>query len=147
MSEELFYRVIGRYKRKVDASNAEARINMIGIAHAITADEAKSSASWYAIQKPAGGRSGNPALIEQGKELFLKGLPAQGMLACQTCHGAEAEGKAKAPRLAGQNGSYLLSEMAKFKAGDRQHAPEMTMIAAHVDSDQFRALAAYLQSR
>ena len=99
------------------------------------------------MQKAAPGRAGDPALMEAGKLLFLKGNSAQGMPACQGCHGAQAEGKAKTPRLAGQNGSYLLGEMAKFAVGDRQHAPEMTMVAQHVDSGQFRALAAYLESR
>ena len=120
---------------------------MIGIAHAITAEEMKASAGWYAMQKPARGRSGNPALIQRGEALFLKGSPAQGLIACQTCHGAHAEGKAQIPGLAGQNETYVLSEMAKFKVGDRQHAPEMTTVTQHVDSEEFQALAAFLQSR
>ncbi len=120
---------------------------MIGIAHAITPDEARSSAAWYAEQKPAPGRSANPALIQQGKALYVSGLPAQGMPACQSCHGTQAEGKGKIPRLAGQNGIYVLNELEKFHAGDRQHAPEMTTVAQHVDTEQLRSLAAYLQSR
>ncbi len=62
-------------------------------------------------------------------------------------HGAQAEGKAKVLRLAGQNESYVLSELEKFKVDDRQHAPEMTMVTKHVESEQFRAIAEYLQSR
>jgi cytochrome c553 len=145
--DELFYRITTLAEGKAGASRRQARINMIGSAHAITAEETKTAIAWYAMQKPAPGRSGNPALIQLGKTLFLTGLPAQGLPACQTCHGAQAEGKGKIPRLAGQNGTYLLGELAKFHAGDRQHAPQMTMVAEHVDTEQFRALVAYLQSR
>jgi len=145
--DELLDRVMARAAPKPGASSVQSRVNMNGMAHSITPAEAKASAAWYATQQPARGRSGNPALIQQGQAIFLKGLPADGLLPCQTCHGARAEGKAKVPRLAGQNNTYLLGELAKFKEGDRKHAPEMTMVAKHVESEQFRALASYLQSR
>lgn len=145
--DELFYRITALAEGKAGASRLQARINMIGSAHALTAEETKAAIAWYAMQKPAPGRSGNPALIQMGKTLFLAGLPARGLPPCQSCHGAQAEGKGKVPRLAGQNGTYLLGELAKFHSGDRQHAPEMTMVAEHVDTEQFRALVTFLQSR
>ncbi|MGC2657709.1 MAG: c-type cytochrome [Bryobacteraceae bacterium] len=145
--DELFYRIIAPHSLEAGVGRRQARINMIGTAHAMIPEQIKASAAWYAMQKPKTGHSGDPALIDSGKLLYFKGLPAQGMPACQTCHGAQAEGKAAIPRLAGQNGSYILRELAKFKAGDRQHAPEMSMVAEHVDAEQFSALAAYLQSR
>ncbi|MDQ2843854.1 MAG: c-type cytochrome [Acidobacteriota bacterium] len=145
--DELFHRLIAPNSPQAGASRLAARINMIGIAHAMTPEEIKVAAAWFAMQKPAHGRSGSPALIAAGKQMYLKGMPKQGLPPCQTCHGAQAEGKAKTPRLAGQNGPYLMGELAKFAAGDRQHAPEMTMVTQHVDNDQFRALAAYLESR
>jgi cytochrome c553 len=147
--DELFYRIVAAVAPSPGAGRRETRINMIGIGHAITEEETKAAVEWYAKQKPAPGRSGNPALIEWGKEVYLKGLPAQGLPACQACHGPQAEGNGKIPGLAGQNGSYVLGELAKFNAGDRQHAPEMTTVARHLgrDSEEFRALAAYLQSR
>ncbi len=144
--DELFYRITALAEGKAGASRLQERINMIGSAHAITADETKAAIAWYAMQKPAPGRSGNRALIQLGRTVFMNGLPAQGLPPCQSCHGAQAKGKGKVPRLAGQNGTYLLNELAKFHAGDRQHAPEMTMVAEHVDTEQFRALVAYLQS-
>ena len=145
--DELFYRIAGRTAPKPGASSFQSRVNMNGMAHSISTEEAKASAAWYASQKPAPGRSGNPVLIEQGQALFLKGLPAEGLVACQTCHGAQAQGKAQTPGLAGQNDSYVLGELEKFKQGDRKHAPEMTIITKNVETEHFRALAAYVQSR
>ena len=146
--DELFYRLASAVAPKPGASRRETRINMVGIGHAITSEELKAAAEWYAKQKPASGRSGNLALIERGKTIYLKGLPAEGLPACQACHGAGAEGNDTIPRLAGQNASYVQGELVKFNAGDRKHAPEMTVVAKHVDSDSddFRALAEYLQS-
>jgi cytochrome c553 len=64
-----------------------------------------------------------------------------------TCHGAAAEGKGPAPRLAGQNAEYIEGQLAKFRSGDRTHAPEMTMVTRDLDPEQAHAAAAYLQSR
>ena len=129
------------------ASKFEARVNMIGIAHGMSADEIKDSSAWYGTQKPAAGHGGDAALIEAGRLLYAKSAGDKGAPACLTCHGAQAEGLGKTPRIAGQNGSYLLGELGKFKAGDRQHAPEMTMVAHNLDASQIRALAAFLESR
>ncbi len=144
--DEAFYRLFLPHREATDAGRQQARINMVGIAHALTPEEIQSSTAWYASQTADAGRAGNAALIAAGKLLYLGGMPSQKMLACQTCHGADAQGKSGVPRLAGQNGDYVIREMAKFKAGDRKHAPEMTVVTEHVDDDQFRALAAYLQS-
>lgn len=125
---------------------AEARVNMIGIAHSITTDQAGAAAAWFAVRKRSPGRSADPALIAKGRLLFQNGMPGQGVPACQTCHGAEAQGNGTAPRIARQNSVYVLHQLGKFKAGDPKNAPEMTKVARDVNIDQFRALAAFLQS-
>src|ERR1700693_914669 len=56
--DELFYRITALAEGKAGASRLQARINMIGSAHAITEDETKTAVAWYAMQKPAPGRSG-----------------------------------------------------------------------------------------
>jgi len=125
----------------------QERMNMEGVAHAETAEQIKAAVEWYAKQSPSPGHSGNKALVAQGKELFEKGVPAQKVLACATCHGPDAAGKGTAPRLAGQNAEYLVDQLEKFSRGDRRHSPEMTMVTRDLDADQARAAAAYLQSR
>ena len=145
--DQLFSRMMRPHAAQPSAGNEEASINMVGIAHAMTGKETKISADWYAMQKPSPGRSSDPALMKLGEGIFLHGLPAQGLPPCQTCHGLQGQGNVKVPRIAGQNVDYLLRELAKFKVGDRKHAKEMTMVASHVDAEQFRALALYLQSQ
>lgn len=125
----------------------QERINMEGVAHAARPEAIKQAVLWYAKQPPAPGRSGDKALIEQGKERFMNGLPAEKVIACKTCHGIDAQGKGPAPRLAGQNAEYIESQLAKFRRGDRRHAPEMTIITRDLDEEQAHAVAVYLQSR
>jgi cytochrome c553 len=124
-----------------------AAANMFGIAHAISEQDLKAAAEWYAAQPPAPGRSVNSKLLEQGRSVFMNGLQSQGLAACQTCHGAEGQGSNLAPRLAGQNAGYLVTQLALFRAGDPHHSPNMTAVAKNMEGDQARAVAVYLQSR
>jgi cytochrome c553 len=147
-ADELFFEILklsGAKKNPANVSHQE-RINMEGVAHAAKPEVITQAVQWYAKQPRAPGHSGNKALIEQGKERFMNGLPAQKVIACKTCHGVDAQGKGPAPHLAGQNAEYIESQLAKFRQGDRRHAPEMTIVTRDLDAEQARAVAAYLQS-
>ena len=120
---------------------------MVGVARSLSGEDEKAAAQWYATRTPARGKTGKPELIEEGRSLFAKGLDSQGLPACQACHGSEAEGSALAPRSAGQHASYVLSQLALYRAPGRQRSPEMAAVAQHLEGDQARAVAAYLQSR
>lgn len=146
--DEALSRVVRLGSAKTDARiTPAATVHMVGVARAVSTKDRKAAAQWYASQMPARGKSGKPKLIEEGKSLFANGLQSQGLLACQTCHGAEAQGSDLAPRLAGQHASYVVGQLALFRATDRQPSTTMTAVAQHLERDQARALAAYLQSR
>lgn len=147
--DELYWRtlkVMGLKKGTANVTRNE-RINMEGVAHAANSEDEKQAVIWYAQQPPAPGRSANKALVEQGKALFTRGMPAQKILACMICHGPDAQGKGVAPRLAGQNAEYMEAQIDKFRKGDRIHAPEMTTVTRDLDPQQAHAVAVYLQSR
>ncbi len=93
--------------------------------------------------------SANPALVEKGKALFENGPQGQGqgVIACQACHGPQGEGLANAPRLRGQNSRYLINQLMRYRAGDRPDAPDMTSGAKQLDSEQIRAVSAFLASQ
>jgi cytochrome c553 len=147
-TDELFFEILklsGARKGTGNVSHQE-RINMEGVAHAAKPEVITQAVQWYAKQPHAPGHFGDKALIEEGKERYMNGLPAQKVIACQTCHGTDAQGKGPAPRLAGQNAEYIESQLTKFREGDRRHAPEMTIVTRDLDAEQARAVAAYLQS-
>jgi cytochrome c553 len=70
------------------------------------------------------------------------GAPAAAA-ACVACHGAQGQGSATgAPRLAGQNASYLEHALAMFKAGTRT-SPLMQPVASGLDPAAMHTLATY----
>jgi cytochrome c553 len=147
-SDELLYWAVKRSVAHDDSgSTSQAQANMVGISHAANLVDVKAAVLWYEKQQPAPGHAADPKLASEGNELFMNGLPGQHILACKTCHGENADGNAQAPRLAGQNRDYLLSQLARFRKGDRRHAPEMTTEVRDLDPKQARAVVAYLQSR
>lgn len=133
--------------RTDDGLSRTAAVHMVGIANAISDKDIKAAAQWYASQAPARNNTGKSKGIEEGRSIYLKGLETQGLPACQTCHGAEAQGTDAAPRLAGQNAAYLLGQLDLFRRAEGIRNLKMSEIARNVGVDQGRAVAAYLASR
>jgi cytochrome c553 len=147
--DELYWwtiKELGMKRAPVNVTRGE-RINMEGVAHDAKPEVINEAVVWYAKQSPAPGHSSNKKLVETGGNLFLHGIPAQKIIACTTCHGANAQGQGVAPRLAGQNAEYIEAQLDKFRKGDRRHAPEMTTVTRDLDNEQAHAAAIYLQSR
>jgi len=114
--DEALSRVVRNGSASADAGITHAAtVHMVGVARAVSGESGKAAAQWYASRTPARGKSGNPKSIEEGRSLFTNGLQSQGLLACQACHGSEAQGSAFAPRLAGQNAAYVVGQLALFR--------------------------------
>jgi cytochrome c553 len=111
-----------------------------GLGGASTSSKATPAASRSA--SPAPGKAKPAATVASselnGEEIFK----AQ----CASCHGINGVG-ATAPRLRGQNSSYLANQLLRFRDGDRANSPEMTSIAKRLDKEQIRAVAAFLSSQ
>ena len=78
--------------------------------------------------------------IEQGEALATKGAGA--VLACVTCHGAQGQGMATFPYLAGQGEAYLARQLDAF-ASDTRKNPIMAPIAKAMTAEQKQAVSAY----
>jgi cytochrome c553 len=103
-------------------------------------------ANYYAAQKPAAGKPGNPALVKAGRRLFVDGAPSRGIRACASCHGEGAEGQAGFPRLAGQRADYIVGQLKVFGGKLRPHGVLMSAEVKQMTAAEMRAVAAYLQS-
>jgi cytochrome c553 len=84
--------------------------------------------------------------VAKGKELFDKGLPERGIPACMSCHGANAEGMADFPRLAGQHSKYVIKQLNFIQSLVRS-APVMHGIVKDLTPAEVQAVAAYVQSK
>ncbi len=126
-------------------ADPDAQAYMWGMASQLSDATISGLANYFSSQPAAPGRQGNPALIEQGKHLFQEGVPAQQIPPCASCHGANAQGMATFPRLAGQHAPYLLKQLLVIQSVLRT-APVMHGVVKNLTKEQMAALVAYLES-
>jgi cytochrome c553 len=93
--------------------------------------------AFYSSQRVVPATSG--PLNTTGRDLFHK--------VCARCHGENAMGGERYPRLAGQQHTYLTTSLTRYRdrTGTRMEPEMLAMTAALKDSD-IRALADYLSS-
>lgn len=132
--------------RKRTRAEKDAHDFMWGIAGNLDESIVGAIAAYYAAQPPAPGRTDNPALVAQGRELFDKGVPDRAIPACMACHGADATGIADFPRLAGQHAKYVAKQLTFIQSLVRA-APVMHGIVKDLTPAEIQALAAYVQSK
>lgn len=127
-------------------SDPEAHDYMWGIA--ATLDEAlvDGLASYYSSQTPAAGKTGDSVLVAQGKTLFENGDNARKITACASCHGANGEGAAIFPRLAGQHAAYILRQLQVIQNNLRK-SPVMHGLITELKLNDMKAVAEFLQSK
>jgi cytochrome c553 len=118
---------------------------MYGIAGDLDPAMIRSVAQYYAVQPPAPGRTGDPALIATGKSLYERGVPERSIPPCASCHGPNAQGVADFPRLAGQHANYVVHQIEYIQQVVRK-APVMHGIVKDLTPAEMQAIAAYVQS-
>jgi len=142
----------GYLESQLEAFRAHTRSEKIahdfmwGIAGGLDDSMIGAVSRYYAAQPPAAGRPSDTALIAKGKHLFDQGVMDRGILACGTCHGADATGLANFPRLAGQHAKYVVKQLQYIQTLVR-NAPVMHGIIKDLTLDEMQAVAAYVQSR
>lgn len=83
----------------------------------------------------------------EGQRLYKGGNAASGIPACASCHGPAGEGvPVQFPRLAGQQATYLQSQLAGFRNGDRTNdsGKMMQAIARKMTDHEMHAVAEYI---
>ncbi len=88
------------------------------------------------------------ALATVGQNIYHNGNKLTGLLACASCHGAEAKGTASLPRLAGQNPGYTETQLKQFNQRERTNDNEvMHAIASKMSALEMAAVAEYLSGK
>jgi cytochrome c553 len=83
-----------------------------------------------------------PALSANGDPATGRKLAAQ----CQTCHGIDGLAKVPiAPHLAGENFTYLQTQLRNYRSGKREHEI-MTIVAQTLSDEDIDNLAAWYSS-
>ncbi|MGO8968442.1 MAG: c-type cytochrome [Myxococcaceae bacterium] len=122
-----------------------ARTSMIGPSHYTGEDDSSAAVDWYAKQKPAPRTPGGPSdLVTRGAKIYADGLPDENVAACVGCHGPDAQGKGKYPRLAGQHAEYLSHQIELLSSGTRPSSL-MGPTAHALSKPEIEALVVYLE--
>lgn len=108
-------------------SNEYAVQYMWGMAGSLTDKQIQELADYFSKQtsfKVSNRSAGDPKLV-RGKEIFEKGIPEQGVVQCNSCHGPGGEGMATFPRLAGQKAYYLTQQLNVWQHSDQKRFMEV----------------------
>ena len=129
-----------------DRDNPVGKKFMWPIAEGLSPEMQTALAAHYSQFKapPAGGGETGQELI--GKTVFEKGVPASQVLACNMCHGQNAEGLGPTPRLAGQGYLYIKRIFEDWQEGYRAHAAPMPDYAKALTEVEIEGLAQYLST-
>ena len=121
---------------------------MWGLSHNLSDKQIGELAAYFAAQKPAAqAREGKPERIAAGEKIFVGGVPDKKIPPCSSCHGAQAQGNATFPRLAGQHEDYLVKQLTVFqRTNERPEGAVMKTVAHELTRDNIRDVAAYLQA-
>lgn len=128
-------------------SGARKDDQMAIMARSVSDEDVRDIAAFFASQTRMKGQDGD--LHELGKELYEKGDPARGVLACVSCHGVKGkglEGNLTAPIVGGQEWRYLDKQLRDWRSGDRRNSADglMNKVTNALTDKEIEALADYL---
>ena len=100
---------------------------MWGMAGSLKDKQIQELADYFSKQTPVKASSVNAddPQLARGKEIFEKGIPEQGVIQCNSCHGSNGEGIATFPRLAGQKPYYLTQQLSVWQHPDQKRFMEV----------------------
>jgi len=128
-------------------TGAREHFIMNDITSRLTPEDVRNVAAYMHAQPPQPDKQ-HKAAGPAAEAIFQKGKPAEGVPACQTCHGPRGAGQAELlyPRLAGQHVEYVVTQLQAFKTNERYAEPGNPMhdIALKLSDEEIEALANYV---
>jgi cytochrome c553 len=117
---------------------------MSHVARHTLADSWCEVGAYISTLEPKTFADGNADLYAQGEDIFMHGIPSENIPACQFCHGPEAQGIGRFPRLGGLSYLYMKRRLIEWQEGYSATAPNMPSIAALLTPGEIEAVASYL---
>jgi cytochrome c553 len=118
---------------------------MLGFASALSEDDMRNVAAFYASKTPKPGFAKDKALVTLGERIYRGGIAERSVPACAGCHSPTGAGiPSQYPRLAGQHADYTEAQMLAFRDGVRQNNAVMTGVAARLNNREIKAVSDYI---
>ncbi|XQW85314.1 c-type cytochrome [Thalassotalea piscium] len=148
-SEHYLAKQLHDFKTAVATNNEDGRVDpvMAGMVAPLNDEDIKNLAAYFSAQtlRPAASKSD-----DHGQKLYLSGDAARGVTACVACHSVNGKGLGKAgfPSIAGQNATYIKSQLEKFRVSTRGNDTNgmMRNIAAKLTDADISALSQYVSA-
>lgn len=124
-------------------SGARANPIMAGMSAALTPEDMRGVAAWFAQQTQKPSAAKDKLLAARGQQIWRGGIKQGNVPACAGCHGAAGAGiPTQYPRLAGQYADLTFAWLKAFASGGRVH-PVMGGIAAKMSEADMKAVSEY----
>jgi len=118
---------------------------MQGMAGALSPEDMKNVAAFYASKQAKPGAAKNKDLLTLGEKIYRGGIAERNVPACAGCHSPTGAGiPAQYPRLAGQHSDYAENQLKNFRDGVRKNSLVMTGVAAKMNDREIKAVADYI---
>lgn len=127
-------------------SDPHAQMFMWGFTH-LTDVQIDEIATYFSSQPAVMGKPRERILMDQGRTIFVSGLPDKGVPACSSCHGQNGEGMGQFPRLAGQHAEYVVTQLLVFQHTDqRPRGAPMKAVCKNMSELEMREVAAFVEA-
>lgn len=121
---------------------------MAAMVEKLTPDEMLALGRYFEKQTHAPEPPKNAQLAATGRSIYQQGNKLSGVVACASCHGAQGQGSASLPRLAGQFASYTENQLKLFHQRQRTNDNAvMHEITAKMTPLEMAAVAEYLSGK
>jgi cytochrome c553 len=118
---------------------------MKGFATALSDDDMRNVAAFYASKTAKPGFAKNKELVALGEKIYRGGIADKAVPACAGCHSPNGAGiPAQYPRMGGQHADYTEAQLVAFRGGVRANSAQMTTIAAKMSDKEIKAVADYI---
>jgi cytochrome c553 len=126
-------------------SGKRANAIMQGMVAALSDEDMRHIAAFYASKPPLPGAARNKETVELGQAIWRGGIMAKGVPACAGCHSPNGAGiPAQYPRLGGQHAEYTEAQMIAFRSGARANNAQMMAIAAKMNDREIKAVSDFI---
>ena len=147
--EDYLYKQLKDFKAADGKPAARNNAIMAGMVAALSDDDMRNVAAWFASQKAKPAVARDQSKIALGQQLWRQGDFKKGIPACAGCHGPAGAGLPGGayPRIGGQHAVYAAAQLRAYKAGARATDPNSMMraISAKLSEQEIDAVASYLQ--
>lgn len=120
---------------------------MMGMAMALSPQDMADIGAYYQSMQITEGTSTEES-VRLVQDLYRGGDMERKIAACMACHGPRGNGSglAKFPKISNQHTNYLISQLKKFRSGERANDPQSMMgdTTARLTDSEISALANYL---